>query len=46
MLDKGITCLSAIGVSLRNDPGLGRRGSEGDEDWQDGEEDHGWTRCS
>ena len=37
------TCLCAIGVGLRNDPGLGPRGGEADEEGQEDEGEHGWS---
>ena len=36
------SCLSAIGVGLGNDPGLGRGGGDTDEDGEEGKIEHGW----
>ena len=35
-------CLSAIGVGLWNDPGLGRGDGEPDEEGEGGKGEHGW----
>ena len=35
--------LSAVGVSLWNDPGLGRQRGDGDQDGEDGKDEHGWS---
>ena len=37
------TNLIAKSVGLRNDPGLGPRGGEADEEGQEDEGEHGWS---
>ena len=40
---KGNTCLCAIGVGLRNDPGLGSRAGQANKEGQEDEGEHGWS---
>ena len=37
------TCLCAIGVGLRNDPGLGSRAGQANKEGQEDEGEHGWS---